>query len=66
MKVQLFATNNDLLSLEEEINDFISDKKVIDMKYSVSCFYEPEEFDGLIKYESGVHYYNACLVMYED
>ncbi|XMB85599.1 sporulation protein Cse60 [Mycoplasmatota bacterium WC44] len=55
MKVKIFDFEHEE-DLEEEINEFISDKQVIDIKYEVAMMYDNRE---------QVYCYSA-LVMYED
>ena len=65
MKVKIieqphWSINPDEVNLEDLINDFIQDKKVIDIKYQSNC-------SGFA--DSGVHstdYERSALIMYED
>ncbi len=60
MKVKILTSSLEGPSLEEQINDFIKDKKVIDIKYQSNC-------SGFA--DSGVHstdYERSALIMYED
>lgn len=60
MKVKILTSSLEGPSLEEQINDFIKDKKVIDIKYQSNC-------SGYVY--SGVHdtdYERSVLVMYEE
>lgn len=54
MKVKIFDFEHEL-DLEEAINDFISNKKIIDIKFQISHFYDEREqlysFSALIIYE---------------
>lgn len=54
MKVKIFDEESEL-DLEEDINKFIKDKEIIDIKYSVSVSVFSEEqiysFSALIIYE---------------
>ena len=53
MKVKLFDFEHEI-DLENAINDFISDKKIIDIKYSISASMYAEEqiycYSALIMY----------------
>ena len=66
MKIEIIAGTNCTDELQDEVNDFIKDKKVIDIKQSISCTYECKESDGLLTYDSAVHYRHSYMVMYED
>lgn len=65
MKVKIidqphWSINLDNVNLEDLINDFIQDKKVIDIKYQSNC----SAFA-----DSGIHntdYERSALIMYED
>lgn len=60
MKVKILNAFTKGLSLEEQINDFIKDKKVIDIKYQSNC-------SGYVY--SGVHdtdYERSVLIMYKE
>lgn len=60
MKVKILTSSLEGPSLEEQINDFIKDKKVIDIKYQSNC-------SGYVY--SGVHdtdYERSVLIMYEE
>lgn len=56
MKVKIFSTSYGKEKLENELNEFIQDKKVIDIKFTEVCVGEPT-------YETGDW---SALVMYED
>ena len=66
MKVEIIAGTNCLSELQDELNDFIQDKKVIDIKQSISCTYEPKESDGVLTYPSEIHNHYSYMVMYDD
>lgn len=65
MKVKIieqphWSNNPDKVDLEDLINDFIKDKKVVDIKYQSNC-------SGFA--DSGVHstdYERSALIMYEE
>lgn len=62
MKTELFAVTNETL-LQESINDFIRDKKVLDIKYSISgvSSSSPFENEGIVP----TMVYSA-LIIYQD
>ena len=44
--VKIFHSNNDPETLERRINEFIKDKKVIDIKYSISSYAMCNEYSS--------------------
>lgn len=54
MKIKIFDFEHEE-DLEEEINKFISDKKVVDIKYQVAIMYDNREqvfcYSAIIMYE---------------
>lgn len=57
MRVKIFDFEHEL-DLEEAINEFIIDKKVIDIKYQTSHFYDEREqlfsFSAMVIFEKKV------------
>ena len=59
MKIKIFYLNKDIESYENEINEFIKNKKVIDIKHSISSYamandytsYEGMDMSTLIMYK---------------
>ncbi len=61
MKTELFAVTNATL-LQETINDFIRDKKVLDIKYSISGVSSSSPF----KNEGILTMVYSALIIYQD
>ena len=55
--VKIFHSNNDPETLEREINEFIKDKKVIDVKHSISSYALCDEY-----YSGGGTDYSVLLI----
>jgi len=72
MKIKIFAkTTDDIKELEEAVNSFIKDKKVIDIKFSTNLWKDVriEEGEGghdgkILKYDDDVVLH--VLVTYEE
>ena len=62
MKVKIFVGNN-VKSMEDEINEFIKDKSVIDIKYQSMSLITRYNATGI---PSKVVIYDRALVMYAD
>lgn len=62
MKVKIFVGNN-VKSMEDEINEFIKDKSVIDIKYQSMSLTTRHNATGI---PSKVVIYDRALVMYVD
>jgi hypothetical protein len=55
--VKIFNADKDTETLEKEINEFIKDKKVIDIKYSISSYALCDEY-----YSGGGTDYSVLLI----
>lgn len=55
--VKIFNADKDTETLEKEINEFIKDKKVIDIKYSISSYAFCDEY-----YSGGGTDYSVLLI----
>ena len=60
MKIKIFYSNKDIESYENEINEFIKNKKVIDIRHSISSY-------GMANnYASSEGMDMSTLIMYEE
>lgn len=60
MKIKIFYSNKDIENYENEINKFIKNKKVIDIKHSISSY-------GMANnYASSKGMDMSTLIMYEE
>ena len=60
MKIKIFYSNKDIESYENEINEFIKNKKVIDIKHSIYSY-------GMANnYASSKGMDMSTLIMYEE
>ena len=60
MKIKIFYSNKDIESYESEINEFIKNKKVIDIRHSISSY-------GMANnYASSKGMDMSTLIMYEE
>ena len=60
MKIKIFHSSKDIESYENEINEFIKNKKVIDIKHSISSYAMANDYassDGMDM---------STLIMYEE
>ncbi len=60
MKIKIFYLNQDVESYENEINEFIKNKKVIDIKHSISSYGMAND------YASSEGMDMSTLIMYEE
>jgi hypothetical protein len=60
MKIKIFYSNKDIESYENEINEFIKKKKIIDIKHSISSYAMAND------YASSEGMDMSILIMYEE
>jgi len=60
MKIKIFYSNKDIESYENEINEFIKKKKIIDIKHSISSYAMAND------YASSEGMDMSTLIMYEE
>lgn len=60
MKIKIFYANNDFEKIEKEINEFIKDKKVTDVKHSISSYALSDKYSS----SGGTDF--SVLIMYEE
>lgn len=60
MKVKIFFNDDTISKLEEKINEFIKDKKILDIKYQISSYSSTNNYAHSETLDVSV------LVMYED
>ena len=60
MKIKIFHSSKDIESYENEINEFIKNKKVIDIKHSISSYAMAND------YASSEGMDTSTLIMYEE
>lgn len=60
MKIKIFYSNKDIENYENEINKFIKNKKVIDIKHSISSYGMAND------YASSEEMDMSTLIMYEE
>ena len=60
MKIKIFYSNKDIESYENKINEFIKNKKVIDIKHSISSYAMAND------YASSEGMDMSTLIMYEE
>ena len=60
MKIKIFFTNKNLEEFENEINEFIKNKKVIDIKHQISSYGYCNDFANCDCMDTSI------LVMYEE
>ena len=60
MKVKILFNDDTIGKLEEEINELIKDKKILDIKYQISSYSSTSNYAHSESLDASV------LVMYED
>lgn len=60
MKIKIFYSNKDIESYENKINEFIKNKKVIDIKHSISSYAMAND------YASSEGMEMSTLIMYKE
>lgn len=62
VKVKIFRLNDALL-LEEQVNDFLKTKKIIDIRYTTHSIYDRYTQNGVPIHST---LYDSVLVIYEE
>ena len=60
MKIKIFYSNKDIESYENKINEFIKNKKVIDIKHSISSYGMANDYTSTQDMDM------STLIMYEE
>lgn len=60
MKIKIFYSNKDIESYENKINEFIKNKKVIDIKHSISSYGMANDYTSTQDMDI------STLIMYEE
>ena len=60
MKIKIFYLHKDIENYENEINDFIKNKKVIDIKHSISSYGMANDYTATQDTDM------STLIMYEE
>ena len=61
-KVHVIATAGDAVGFQQQVNEFIADKKVIDIKYQPSLFSTEWHANGTPK---NIHCNDRAMIIYE-